>query len=347
MQLFLDLPELADLAISDLARWEDWSVHDRLLAMSRNPDFDERRFKRATARAIARYMFVSVLVPPEVQAHEPARFQKARQHIRGLQNSQPEWFAKSAYFLRRRHGLSSEGSNPLDDDDSKKRREKTITRLRSFGATVFQGHERLWKENFGHVIEVNANRKKITDEDLKGVGEFLKMTDLSLEETAITDKGLAHLTKLDGLVWLNLYQTKITDDGLRHVAKLKRLELLPIGETKITDKGLAHLKKMTQLTYLGLRAKPITDNGVAQLAGLTSLYLGETKVTDAGMKSLAKMTKLKKLWLNDTAVSDEAIPQLARLKSLRKLHVKDSQITAEGVSALRKKLPACEILDGR
>jgi hypothetical protein len=346
MRLFLDLPELADLAIADLARWEDWSLHDRLLAMSHNPESDKARIKRA----IVRYMSVSALVPPEVQAHDPARFQKARHHIRGLQNSPPEWFAEHAMFLLRRHGFSSDGSDPPDDDDSKKRREETIARLRGIGATVFLGDGSIWKENFGRVIEVNANRKQITDGDLKAVGEFLTMTDLSLEETAITDKGLAHLTKLDGLVWLNLYQTKITDEGLRHVAKLKRLELLPIGETKVTDKGLAHLKKMTQLTYLGLRGNPITDKGVAQLAGLTnltSLYLGETKVTDAGLESLAKMTKLKKLWLNNTAVSDEAIPLLAELKSLRELHVEDSKITAEGVAALRKKVPACEILDGR
>jgi hypothetical protein len=60
-----------------------------------------------------------------------------------------------------------------------------------------------------------------------------------------------------------------------------------------------------------------------------------------------EMTKLRKLWLNDTAVSDGAIRLLAELKSLRELHVEGSKITAEGVATLRRRMPACEILDGR
>jgi len=102
--------------------------------------------------------------------------------------------------------------------------------------------------------------------------------------------------------------------------------------------------------YFLRHLNPITDKGVAQLDGLTkltSLYLGETKVTDVGLKSLAKMTKLQKLWLNGTAVSDAAIPLLAGLKSLRELHVEKSQLSAAGVLELRKRLPTCEILDGR
>ncbi len=33
MRMLLDRPELADLVIADLARWEDWSVQDKLMAM--------------------------------------------------------------------------------------------------------------------------------------------------------------------------------------------------------------------------------------------------------------------------------------------------------------------------
>lgn len=377
MRLLLDDPRLADLAINDLARWEDWSLHDRLLAMMHNPEFDEIWFKRP----IIRYMVSSMLVPPEVQAHDPEGFRKAESFIRELRETclRHKWTARAGNVLIfGRHTIVELYESKIDKkrqlplspfrqvlanfaavfvlpkdseakvDDStidlktRERQKQIFKRLADLDALVFTSK--------GIVIEVNANRTKITDDDLKGMDEFPRMTDLSLEETAITDKGLAHLTKLNGLVWLNLYRTKIGDEGLAHVAKLKRLELLPIGETKVTDAGLAHLKTMTQLTYLGLRGNPITDRGVAQLDGLTkltSLYLGETKVTDAGLKSLAKMTKLQKLWLNGTAVSDAAIPQLAGLKSLRELHVEKSQLSAAGILELRKRLPTCEILDGR
>lgn len=377
MRLLLDDPRLADLAISQLAWWDDWSLHDRLLTMMDNPEFDEIWFKRA----IIRYMVSSMLVPPEVQAHDPEGFRKAERFIRELRDTwpRPKWTAREGNVLipgrhtivelyetvidqERQIPLSpfrqvlanfaavfvlpkdpeAKVDDPMIDLKTQERKKQIFKRLADLDALVFKSK--------GVVIEVNANRTKITDDDLKGVGEFPGMTDLSLEETAITDKGLAHLTKLDGLVWLNLYRTKIGDEGLRHVAKLKRLELLPIGETKVTDKGLAHLKTMTQLTYLGLRGNLITDKGVARLEGLTkltSLYLGGTKVTDAGLRPLTKMPKLEKLWLNDTAVSDKAIPLLAGLKSLRELHVENSKLTAAGVADLRMRMPACEILDGR
>ena len=32
----LDRPQLADLVIPDLARWEDWSVMDRLVELFKN-----------------------------------------------------------------------------------------------------------------------------------------------------------------------------------------------------------------------------------------------------------------------------------------------------------------------
>ncbi len=38
MRLMLDRPQLADLVIPDLARWEDWSVMDRLVELFKNSD---------------------------------------------------------------------------------------------------------------------------------------------------------------------------------------------------------------------------------------------------------------------------------------------------------------------
>ncbi len=52
MYLLLERPELSDLIIADLARWKDWSVQDRLMAM-----FDEEPYQiPSIKRAIVRYM---------------------------------------------------------------------------------------------------------------------------------------------------------------------------------------------------------------------------------------------------------------------------------------------------
>ncbi len=50
MRLLLDRPELADLVIADLARWKDWTVQERLMAMYGKDDYDIPSIKRAVVR---------------------------------------------------------------------------------------------------------------------------------------------------------------------------------------------------------------------------------------------------------------------------------------------------------
>ncbi len=53
MHELLERPELSDLVIADLSRWEDWSKQDRLMAMYSEDDYAIPSVKRA----IVRYMF--------------------------------------------------------------------------------------------------------------------------------------------------------------------------------------------------------------------------------------------------------------------------------------------------
>ncbi|MFN5896442.1 MAG: hypothetical protein ACK48Y_02880, partial [Planctomyces sp.] len=53
MRILLERQELADLVITDLARWKDWSVQDRLMAMYA----DEKFAIPAIRRAIVRYLY--------------------------------------------------------------------------------------------------------------------------------------------------------------------------------------------------------------------------------------------------------------------------------------------------
>ena len=61
-------------------------------------------------------------------------------------------------------------------------------KLRALGGGVFT--------KGGVVAEIYLNRSKITDDQLKLVASFEKLTDLSLEQTEIGDAGLEHLTGL-------------------------------------------------------------------------------------------------------------------------------------------------------
>ena len=55
MRILLDRPELADLVIADLARWNDWSVQDRLMDIYGKGEYNIPSIKRA----IIRYMLAS------------------------------------------------------------------------------------------------------------------------------------------------------------------------------------------------------------------------------------------------------------------------------------------------
>lgn len=50
MHLLLERKEMADLVITDLARWKDWSVQDRLMAMYTEEEFDIPAIRRAIVR---------------------------------------------------------------------------------------------------------------------------------------------------------------------------------------------------------------------------------------------------------------------------------------------------------
>lgn len=220
------------------------------------------------------------------------------------------------------------------------RQQRNVARLREVGATVFLERDR--------VTEVNANRTKITDDDLSAVSNFVNMTDLSLEETTIGDEGLAHLKALQNLQWLNLYRTRVGNRGVRRLLPLKALQHLPVGETEVTDDGLIAIGQMKQLQYLGLKANDVSDRGVKHLQGLsqlTGLHLGGTKISDAAIRdSLPKLEKLEKLWLDDTGVTDQSVAELGRMTSLRELHVARTKLSAKGISNLRLLLPRCRVI---
>lgn len=217
--------------------------------------------------------------------------------------------------------------------------DERVARLRKLRATVFlQGKT---------VIEVRANRTRITNNDLRLLTQFTSMTDLSLEDTRITAAGLAHLRLLHKLEWLNLYRCRIGDEGMKHLAKLKSLQHLPVGETGISDSGLAHVRDLRQLLYLGLRGNKITDQGLRQLRRLVrlqGLYLGETQIRDKGLRHLTGLTQLRQLWLNDTAVTDASIGLLTKFTKLRELHITGTQITPQGLARLQSGLPNCKIV---
>ena len=90
MRLLLDRPELADLAILQLVRWKDWSLHDRLMLIYD----DDRVVANATRRAIVLYLLLSSKEKGDVDSDgktvRPAHAIKAEGLLKTLEERDPK-----------------------------------------------------------------------------------------------------------------------------------------------------------------------------------------------------------------------------------------------------------------
>ncbi len=99
MRLFLDKPELCDLAIVQLVRWKDWSLHDRLMLL-----YDDNRvLVPATRRAIVRYLLLSSMEKEDVDSDSkevrPAHAIKAEELLKVLEERDPKTVADVKRFV--------------------------------------------------------------------------------------------------------------------------------------------------------------------------------------------------------------------------------------------------------
>ncbi len=85
----LDRPELADLIISDLARWEDWTVVDRLYGMYDSEGFSEPAIKRAIIRYFLLAQHAGNKVASEGES-TPEYATKATQYLETITTNDPQ-----------------------------------------------------------------------------------------------------------------------------------------------------------------------------------------------------------------------------------------------------------------
>jgi hypothetical protein len=132
-----------------------------------------------------------------------------------------------------------------------------------------------------------------------------------------------------------------TLDGLPYVT------VINTSNSKLSDAALENIPQARKLTTLRLPGAPLTDRGleyVGQLRRLTLLDLGGTGVTDAGIRHLAPLTRLEILSLQGASLTDASVPDLSKLASLKLLNIGQTGITPDGVAAIQRNLPDCQIL---
>ena len=101
MRILLERQELADLVITDLARWKDWSVQDRLMSMYG----DEKFAIPAIRRAIVRYLYYCSQEQGEKGADgtavRPAWAVRADELLKELEQKDPKTVSDAKRFLVR------------------------------------------------------------------------------------------------------------------------------------------------------------------------------------------------------------------------------------------------------
>ena len=99
MRLLLDRPVLADRVIANLARWEDWTVIDRLMQLYGEEDYDNR----ATKRAIVRYLLrASKGKNKKGDGPDAVTAEKAKRYLSQLRKEDPKTVesAQRFFFLK-------------------------------------------------------------------------------------------------------------------------------------------------------------------------------------------------------------------------------------------------------
>ena len=231
--------------------------------------------------------------------------------------------------------------------------------------------------------QLDLSGKGITDAQLKElVPEIKKLTNLNellLDQNLISD--ITPLSELTNLQGLSLFYNQIKD--ISPLAKLTRLEYLNVDSNQISDitpikdltkltglsicknpisdiSLLAGLKNLTFLEAGSINNTDITP--LSGLTGLTDLYLYDNGISDvtplssltnltflslpanqiSDISPLAGLTNLVSLDLHDNRVGD--ITPLSDHIKLEYLDLSRSPISENDITALKAKLPNCEII---
>lgn len=95
MRILLDRPELADLVITDLARWQDWTVMDRMMELYGAEEYNIPSIKRA----IVRYFLVAKRATSEDPSADNAHVARAEEYLAQLRESDPETVQAAERFF--------------------------------------------------------------------------------------------------------------------------------------------------------------------------------------------------------------------------------------------------------
>ncbi len=203
----------------------------------------------------------------------------------------------------------------------------------------------------------------ITDQGMTAIRDWKHLKRLNARGTRISDGTLAIVSRITGLEALDIAHTSVTDNGLDHLITLVDLKELSLGRGRLNNSSLEVLRMLPTLTHLDLsggRAGAPDMPGragagpgipeaalraMAELRELRVLKLGYSAITAQGLRILSSLEKVEKLGLEGCRrINDGAVGELAAWKNLKYLDLQDTEVTDQGLEALRKARPGLVIL---
>jgi hypothetical protein len=122
--------------------------------------------------------------------------------------------------------------------------------------------------SFVSVINLSIASRNVTDAGIGHLRNMLDLQRLDLSDTRVTDRSLEVIKGFKGLQELYLINTGISDEGLKSIAEMKSLKRLILPNFNLTEEGLDQLKKMKSLQYLNLSQCGGADLTVSQFREL-------------------------------------------------------------------------------
>ena len=96
MRPLIDRPAVADMVITDLARWKDWTVMDRLVKLYGTEDYDSA----STKQRIAKFLIACTKdVPKNGDAKLPPHAARAKRHQEDLRKKDPKTISLAERFF--------------------------------------------------------------------------------------------------------------------------------------------------------------------------------------------------------------------------------------------------------
>jgi Leucine Rich repeat len=186
--------------------------------------------------------------------------------------------------------------------------------------------------------EIRLADTEITGAVVHAIAQRRDLEEVDLGGTPVDDASAAALLAAPELRILRLDAAPISDAALAVEPGPKLVELY-LSHTAVGDRGLELLDRLPHLAALGLGHTRIGEPTLARIARLGELHtlvLSKVPAAPEALARLGALRLLERLYLDQTQADDRVVAALAASRdALRVLHLAGSQVSDDGVAALR------------